>query len=398
MQPQYPRRTVISGLMAASVLPIRPLLAQTDGFKVLRARETGYEGAVPGPILRARRGEEVKVRLVNETSAATAIHWHGVRVPNAMDGTSLTQDPVAPGAHFDYRFVPPDAGTFWYRASPRTPQNRTLHGFLIVQETAPPRVDADVAVLIGSTDETITANGVAPLDIAVWPKHRLRLRLLNTTGRFVTLRIDDHPMHVVAIDGQPAEPFRSRNSQITLSPGNRADVFVDAVMKPDSVAPIVLRKDDADVPLARLVYGNGIVPPGATMPDGYAGETIAPLPPNPLPERMDFRGALRIELNPNAGNVGVLAKPLFSAKRGRTVQLAIKNAAAHSSVLHIHGHHVRLLDALDDGWKPFWLDTILCVPQATTRVAFVADNPGKWLLDSRRVGGEAQSLEWFEVT
>ena len=75
-------------------------------------------------------------------------------------------------------------------------------------------------------------------------------------------------MHVMAIDGQPAEPFLARNSRITLSPGNRADLFVDAVMKPDSVAPIVLRKDDADVPLARLVYGNGIVPPGATMPDG----------------------------------------------------------------------------------------------------------------------------------
>ena len=67
-------------------------------------------------------------------------------------------------------------------------------------------------------------------------------------------------------------------------------------------------------------------------------------------------------------------------------------------VLHIHGHHVRLLDALDDGWKPFWLDTILCVPQQTTRAAFVADNAGKWMLHARAVGAAGQTLTWFEVS
>jgi FtsP/CotA-like multicopper oxidase with cupredoxin domain len=111
---------------------------------------------------------------------------------------------------------------------------------------------------------------------------------------------------------------------------------------------------------------------------------------------MDFRNALRVDLNPNAAD-GVPPKPLFSVKRGRTVQLAIKNGPERASVTHIHGHHVRLLDKLDDGWKPFWLDTILCVPQQTTRVAFVADNPGKWLIGSRALGG-GEALNWFEVT
>ena len=67
-------------------------------------------------------------------------------------------------------------------------------------------------------------------------------------------------------------------------------------------------------------------------------------------------------------------------------------------VTHIHGHAVRLLDALDDGWKPFWLDTILCPPRQVTRVAFVADNPGKWLLDARAIGSDASSLTWFDVS
>jgi FtsP/CotA-like multicopper oxidase with cupredoxin domain len=113
---------------------------------------------------------------------------------------------------------------------------------------------------------------------------------------------------------------------------------------------------------------------------------------------MEFRGALRVDLDVSAGNDSVPEKPLFSAKRGRTVMLALANRAPHPSALHIHGHHVRLLDALDDGWKPFWLDTILSVPQTITRVAFVADNPGKWLLHARAIGAETQSLAWFEVT
>ena len=89
------------------------------------------------------------------------------------------------------------------------------------------------------------------------------------------------------------------------------------------------------------------------------------------------------------------ARPHFTVQRGRTVVLAIANRTAAPQVLHIHGHHVRLLDALDDGWKPFWLDTILCVPQQTTRVAFVADNPGKWMLHARAVGAAA---DWLEVS
>ena len=90
-----------------------------DGFRLLRARALpstglGYDGIAPGPTLRVRRGDELRVRLVNDLAAPTSVHWHGIRLPNAMDGVpQLTQPAVAPGASFDYRFRPPDAGTFW---------------------------------------------------------------------------------------------------------------------------------------------------------------------------------------------------------------------------------------------------------------------------------------------
>src|SRR5713101_4476893 len=111
-----------------------------DGFTVLRASTAGFDGAVPGPVIRARRGGEVKVHLVNGLDEPTALHWHGVRLPNAMDGGSpLTSPPVASGASFDYRFAAPDAGTFWYRALRRDQQERGLYGALIVEEPATPR-------------------------------------------------------------------------------------------------------------------------------------------------------------------------------------------------------------------------------------------------------------------
>ncbi len=398
MSPHYPRRTVLAGLMAAAALPGRPVRAQNDGFRVIRATPTGFDGVIPGPLLRVRRGEELKVRLVNETQAPAALHWHGVRVPNAMDGSPLTQKPVPPGGSHDYRFTPPDAGTYMYRASPFGGPTRALHGVLVVGEPQPVQADDETPLAVSNTGDTFLVNGAAALDIAAWPNHRVRLRLVNAADRFVTLRIDDHPMHVIAIDGQPSEPFLSRNSQITLSPGNRADVLVDCVMKASSIAPIMLRNGDADTPIARLVYGNSVVPPSATMPPGYAGQAVKPLPPNPLPEKMDFRGALRVELPLDKTAAEIPSQPAFSAKRGRTVQLALKNTGTSPGVVHIHGHSVRLLDALDDGWKPFWLDTILCAPQQTTRVAFVADNPGKWLLDARPIGGDRSQFAWFDVT
>src|SRR4029077_14292847 len=93
--------------LAAVTTRARPETAP-DGFMVLRASAAGFDGAVPGPVIRARRGDEVKVRLVNGLDEPTTLHWHGVRVPNAMDGgVPLTGPSVAPGASFDYRFQVP---------------------------------------------------------------------------------------------------------------------------------------------------------------------------------------------------------------------------------------------------------------------------------------------------
>jgi len=396
------RRGLIAGtgLFATAVSLGGPARGEAVGFRTIRARAlTGivesagptwrYDGIVPGPVLRVRQGEEVLVRLANELTIPTRVHWHGVRLANAMDGTALTQGPIMPGESFDYRFAPPDAGTFWYHPLRRAQPDSALYGLLIVDEKQPPEVDRDVALILDRPDNGFTANGLAMLDIPVVTNERLRLRLLNAArDRFVSLRLDRHPVTVMAIDGQPAEPFMPREGRVTLSPGNRIDLFVDCVLEGGSAAPITAQSDDAEMPLARLVYEKG-------APARPAPRTEAkPLPANPLPEKMDFRGAQRAELVLETTGNKMPGKPLVTVKRGRTVMLALANRGTAPFVVHIHGHSVRLLDNLDDGWKPFWLDTIVCVPQKTTRIAFVADNPGKWLISAP--GGD-EIVAWFEV-
>ena len=89
---------------------------------------------------------------------------------------------------------------------------------------------------------------------------------------------------------------------------------------------------------------------------------------------------------------------MFTVKRGRAVTLAIRNTSGRPQVVHLHGHSFRLLDRLDDGWKPYWLDTLV-VGDQVERIAFVADNPGKWLIECRMLErSDAGTAIWFAVT
>jgi FtsP/CotA-like multicopper oxidase with cupredoxin domain len=100
----------------------------------------------------------------------------------------------------------------------------------------------------------------------------------------------------------------------------------------------------------------------------------------------------------DAVNDGFKSKPLFRAKRGATVVLAFVNRTVLPHAMHLHGHHGRVLFNFDDGWDPFWVDTVLVQPGQTARLAFVADNPGKWAIGSAFAELlDAGLAGWFEV-
>jgi FtsP/CotA-like multicopper oxidase with cupredoxin domain len=410
------RRRLLAGVAATLImLPARSRgqpSGAADGFRLLRAGPLaartdatglfGYDGGSPGPVLRVKRGEEIKVRLINELTSDTSLHWHGVRVPNAMDGVPhLTQPPVPPRGSFDYRFTAPDAGTFWYHAL--APEQTGLVGAFIVDEGEPVEVDRDV-VLVLADHPAPTVNGATTLDVPVKGNERVRLRLVNAShNRPMSLRLDRHRATVMAIDGQPAEPFGARDSRVGLGPGNRLDLFVDMTLAPGATASAFIAQERGEVPLVRFVYDAGQPLRPGPLPEPK------PLPANALPARIDLRNALRLDLpidkaarqwtQAAAAASGRYGPPLFSTRRGRPVMIAFANRSDDAAALHLHGHHARLLDNLDDGWKPFWLDTIMAAARQTTRIAFVADNPGKWLIECRTVGKEEAGMAaWFEVT
>jgi FtsP/CotA-like multicopper oxidase with cupredoxin domain len=394
---------------ALATVAARARAGEGPDVTVLQAGKDGFNGATPGPVIRARRGDEVRVRFVNGLDEPSALCWHGVRVAIPMDG-SAPSALVAPGAGFDYRFAVPDAGTFWYRAVPRARQEAGLYGALIVAEPAPTPVDQDHVLVFDSRpagndgSRRCTVNGAAFLDIPVRPNERLRLRFVNAAAtQVMDARIADHRVMMMALDGEPAEPFATRDGGVVLGPGNRADVFVDATLSPGSVAPIAFMTESGEPPAVRLVYG------GAPIRSAPLGEP-APLPANPLPERMNFARALRVALpiesrgaapidaaRPPQASSPMRPQPLFTAERGRTVVMALDNRDAGIHVMHLRGHHFRLLDRLDDGWKPYWLDTISVPGRQTVRIAFVADTPGRWLIENQATDGAAAPETWFEV-
>ncbi len=440
---------VLAGGVAATVLPLAargeasgaPTLLEADEAQLHLAPggETAvwaYGGQVPGLLVRVKLGEKVQVRLANKLAQPTTLCWHGVRIANAMDGVAgLTQPAVAPGASFDYSFTPPDAGLFWYHPHvfPHSAEQigRGLYGALIVDAPDAPKVDDDVLLVLddwsldakgaiagdfaslaeargtGRIGPLVTVNSKpAPLALAARPGARLRLRVLNAcAARIALVGFDGAQPTVIAIDGQPSELFRPARDTVPVGPGSRFEVMLDVPAK-DGQATIVLRGlGQPDTPLVTLTIK------GAPLP---AHPPVAKLPDNPrLPTRIPLERASKHELviapTPagdarwawrlgSAPSDGVSSKPLFAVKRGGAVTLGFVNKSEQVQQMHVHGHVFRVLHDLDDGWDPYWRDSILIGPGKTKHVAFVADNPGKWAIESLVLDRQVTGLAgWFEV-
>ena len=428
------RRALMAGLGAAAVSPLLPSLAAAEARTSLALQAKASAIALrPGqpdtPIwsigaengaLRFKRGDILGVNLANDTTAPISLNWHG------LDGVPTTE-PLLAGpalaAQSRQNLVVPlrHAGTFMcdLRLLGDGQGWPSAARALIVGESDPVGVDHDEALLFedwrlrpdgtaiapGSAPEdtvaVYTVNGQRTLDIPARPRDRLRLRFINGFQRnVIAIKIENHDVQVMALDGQPSEPFLARNSAVVLAPGARADAFVDSVIAPGATASILLHDGTEARPIARLVGSKE--PPVRNTPLAAA----LPLPSNGLPERLDLRNALRVELPLNGPQAGWIAPatfsasaaPAFKAKPGRIVVLALTNRADKATVFHLHGHHFRLLDRLDDGWKPFWLDTLAVEPGQTQRIAFAADTAGRWLMEATATDWAApRLLRWYNI-
>jgi FtsP/CotA-like multicopper oxidase with cupredoxin domain len=430
------RRELMAGLGATLAAPALPSRAAAAGSPALalQARPDTLAlrpGQAPTQVwslaggqdaLRFKRGDTLQVQLGNATTAPIALDWHGIDGVPASEPL-LARAPLKPQATDSFAIPLRHAGTFIC-------DGRLLSGgesvpstarVLIVAESEPVAVDRDEVLLFedwrfradgsaiapgtapGDTTSVVSVNRQISPDLSIRLHERLRLRLVNGFQRHViAVKIEGHEVQVMALDGQPAEPFPARNGAVVLAPGGRADVFIEGALAAGAVASILLHDGTEARPVARLLGGSK-EPPFRTAPLAPA----PPLPSNGLPARLELKGALRVELPlsgpPQANWVAPAAftptaPPAFHAKAGRIVVLTLKNPAATATVFHLHGHHFRLLDKLDDGWKPFWLDTLAVGPGETQLIAFAAEYAGRWMMEATAADWAApKGLRWFNV-
>jgi FtsP/CotA-like multicopper oxidase with cupredoxin domain len=428
------RRRLLAGLGATVLGPVMPSVATAQGRKALMLQaKPGAAALRPGqpdtPIwslltseagMRFRRGDLLEVVLENGLPAPVVLNWRGIDGAPAAEPLTA-RSPLAPGAKDTFVLPLRHAGAFLCDLRLLGDgQARPLPArALIVEESENIGVDRDEVILIEDlrlrpdgtaiapgtapkdTTPLFTVNGRTTMDILTRANERLRFRFINACQRkVIAVKIEDHDVRVMAIDSQPSEPFLARNSQLVLAPGTRVDTFVNAVRPPGSTSSVLLHDGTEPRPIARLVYSSDAPIRDAPLP------VPAALPSNGLPARLDLKNALRIDLTlggpqsdwvPPATFAPANA-PAFRAKPGRTVVLALTNRAEIPTVFHLHGHHFRLLDRLDDGWKPFWLDTLAIEAGQTQRIAFAAEYVGRWLIESMATEWAAPRLvRWYSV-
>ena len=214
-----------------------------------------YNNQVPGPQIRIRQGDRVRFIVHNSLPEPTTVHWHGLIVPNAMDGPAdITQKPIAPGADFTYEFVAKQSGTYFYHShdNPDRQQALGLYGALIIDPAHAPeyRFDKEIDVQLGEWLERngltfpampmegtmpnfFTINGKAyPSTPVIHVKlgQRLLVRFIGTNSAFVhPMHIHGGPFEVVAEDGNVL-PVSQRywKDTVLVAPGERYDVVWSA--------------------------------------------------------------------------------------------------------------------------------------------------------------------------
>ena len=447
------RRAVLAGGLSAAAWRLiaraeTPALT-ADGFLLFEAGPSrhplapppadpaatlSYAGATPGPLLRLKKGEELKLRLVNKLAEPTALNFPGLRTANASAGYGgLTQPRLQPGGSSDIRFAPPDSGFNLYLPHAGLidagQQGRGLFGPIIVEEVNKVDADQDVAVVLsdwnlgergqikddfadpalargsGRKGGLVFANGeAAPLKFAARPGARLRLRLGNAaTARLTNVGIDGARTFIVAVDGQPSEPFEPLRNQFPMGPGARFELMVDMPRAAGASVRLILKGDAgaADQPFVTI----------ATQGEPLAERASAPgLTANPLlPAEIALEAARRYDFALSGGGAAPFAlngatfvdwspKPAFVIPRGAPSVFAIANKTAVVQAIRLGGHVARLLHSMDDGWEPYWRDTVLIQPGRTAHIAFVADNPGKWPIESAIPEHRAAGVGgWFQV-
>jgi FtsP/CotA-like multicopper oxidase with cupredoxin domain len=393
---------------------------------------TFAEGAWP-TVIRLNYGERLRAKFVNtlpSDAQQASIHWHGIRLPNDQDGVPyLTQPPVAVGDMRTYEFTPPDTGTFFFHTHCNGAEQigRGLVGILIIDGDAERKYDADQLLVIrdwrvgpqgflpfytaggaskaGTFGTVRSVNGITNPVVKLPAEGDCRLRLVNTDpSRIMEIGFEGADAAVVAIDGIALPPFKLDTWR--MAPATRLDIVIRAP-RAGQVATLNDYFAAKPVTLARLTGEGAPRRKGAFSPAPLrAGRIPAPdlkdairarfefaATSGPTPPPADWNGlplgtlceseAAFWAINKQAWPVhgqDRLPPPLATLERGKTYRWELANLTPQQHPIHIHGHSFTVLDSNKRKLPRHNADTVLLLPNERVDVAFVADNPGDWMM------------------
>ena len=371
-----------------------------------------FNGQAPGPLLRTQQGDLVVVHVVNHLSFGITIHWHGIDSFNSADGVAgVTQNAIAPGQTYTYRFFTNDAGTYWYHSHQLADVETMggLFGMLIVDPKTPTiHADVDDSLALhewnGANGQTIlTINNTAgTLNEAARPGQWVRLRIVDTSNTASTaphlVTLIGAPFKVVSLDGHDLSgPQWLNETPLPIGTAQRYDLLFQMPAH-GSVALVTADESDNQHYLSSpaVVLGQGSVP--STLPPvtkWFDMTTYGQPAPTAITPQSHFDATFGIVLNNQIGtSLGRMGMTytmngkvfpdtgMIMVKYGQLVKIHLDNQSSLYHPIHLHGHIFTVLarNGQPLSGSPIRLDTVLIPPHSTYDIAFVANNPGIWMI------------------
>lgn len=372
-----------------------------------------FGGSLPGPLLDAKVGDRVIVNFKNSLPEPTTIHWHGIRLPAAMDGTLAMQQPIPAGGAFRYEFTLKDAGLFWYHPHVRSDiqVQKGLYGAIRVRGPNEPTADDervlilddirlkpdgtlseyldDESKMMGREGNTLLVNGVADATLSVRAGAATRFRIVNVAnGRFFNLRLPGHAWRVIGTDGgflpKPYDVER-----LLVAPGERYDVMLIASGAPGSeielmTEPYERGHDSGKSPpmrVARVSFPTDAPLAGRALPSSFPAIERLPTATKSVPIALDETtkdGELVFTVN---GSV-FPDVPKVMVERGGVRVLDVKNESEMDHPFHLHGFFFQVLEKNGVGVpleSSGSKDTILVPAKTEMKLVSRFDEPGMWM-------------------
>ena len=374
----------------------------------------GFNKQVPGPVIKANVGDTLVIRVTNNLKEPTIIHWHGLRIPASMDGTGANQEPIESGGVFEYRFVVPDAGTFWYHShfNETVQLERGMYGALIVEDKSDPVTDGEKVFMIddmklsadnkfkkpgwfvprmeerhdGRQGNTLLINGKENPGIDIHAGQTERWRFINSSSaRYFLLSLGGKDFRIIGTDGGLLE-YPRIVSEVLLAPGERIDIVAGPFIEGETF------------PIEALPYNRGTILKAklqkfATVKVGEAKSSVAEIPERlrsieplagqdalitrkvKLSESVSLKNGADFFIN---DEVHVNDKPV---KVGELQIWEVSNTSMMDHPFHLHGFFFQVIEK--DG-KPAeymaWKDTVNLTPKSKIKIAWMPDNrPGTWM-------------------